>query len=205
MRHFISLSVVVVVFTSQVAAGTLDFEDLTLGQVYDLDAGTPANPDTFVTGGVTVTLGEFFWLPSGSTTSGSAEVQNGGIAGGAGNEIGINNVNLDFDFGMPLSALSLKFGELGGNVNFNVNGDFFNVEDFQMMPASVGGVAVNVSAGNTPGTMDLTGMINSFAIGGQELWIDDLDFTKVPEPASWLLLATGLLLLSRVRSRRSVV
>jgi hypothetical protein len=197
--------------TTAVRATTLDFEDLTVLQMYDLDAGTPAAPDSFVTGGVTVQLGLFFLKPSG-TADGQAGVLDSiahptGTAGGTGNYVFISNVNLAFDFGGPVSSLVYLFGEFGGNVNFQVNGVLQNVDSHFVLPATVGGADVTIeSVGGTPagvlGKATITGMITSFAIGGQEFSIDNVAYVPVPEPATWLLAIIGFAALLATRPGR---
>ncbi len=181
-------------------ATTLDFEDLPLGQQYDLNAGTPTIPDSFVTNGVPVQLAEFFLLPSGSTTSGSATVLDSvanpfSTAGGSGNYMFMGNVNLDFQLPGPASELSFLFGEFGGNLNLRVNGDLANVSSFFSLPATLGGANVTVdSLGSTIsgdlGRVTLTGNITSMIVGGQEFSIDDVII--VPEPSTCALASIGL-------------
>jgi hypothetical protein len=145
------------------------FEGLPLGQTYQVG-------DTFTNSGVTVTVQQFM-LRKGNPATGHAEVENGGAAGGSGLELEVNNVNLDFNFGAVISVLTLRFGEHGGNLNLDVNGDFHNFKNFQdLNNAIVGGVAVSVTngGGNDQGILTLNGPIKSFVIGGQELWIDDV-------------------------------
>ncbi|MBC8422481.1 MAG: fibronectin type III domain-containing protein, partial [Chloroflexi bacterium] len=148
----------------------LDFEDLTLGTTYHVT-------DTFVTSGITVTATAFQWSGGAWTSDGFAEVENGGLAGGSGQEMEVNNINLEFDFGGSISGLELRFGEYGGNLNVEINGDFQNFGNFADIHGStIGGVNVSVvnGLGNDQGMLTLEGAIDSFAIGGQELWIDDV-------------------------------
>jgi len=89
----------------------------------------------------------------------------------------VNNINLAFDFGNPVHSLSLMFGEYGGNLNIDINGDFRNFNNFaDLNGQTVGGVQVSVvnGLGNDRGRLQLDGVITSFAVGGQELWIDDV-------------------------------
>ncbi|MBC8249799.1 MAG: hypothetical protein H8E90_08990, partial [Anaerolineales bacterium] len=148
----------------------VDFEDLTLGTVYNVG-------DTFVTSGITVTATAFQWSGGTWTSDGFAEVENTGLAGGTGQEMEVNNITLEFDFGDPISGLELLFGEYGGNLNIEINGAFQNFENFADIDGStIGGVSVSVvnGFGNDQGTLTLSGTIYSFTIGGQELWIDDV-------------------------------
>lgn len=145
-----------------------DFEDLTLGTTYHV-------LDTFTTSGVPVTVKAFQWSNGVWTNGGHTTVENGGRAGGSGNEMNVNNVNLDFGTPVSVSGCSLLFGEYGGNVNVEINGDFRNVFNFSDLNGlTIGEVHVTVvnGFGNDKGSLHLTGLISQFAIGGQELWID---------------------------------
>lgn len=148
----------------------IDFEDLVLGTEYRV-------PDSFSSGGVPITVGPFQWSDGTWAYDGVAKVVNSGLAGGSGNEMNLNNVKLEFNFWLPLSSLSLRFGEYGGNLNIRINGDFRNFQNFDEINGLViGGVTVAVvnGHGNDKGLLSLSGApIAQFAVGGQELFIDD--------------------------------
>ncbi|MHC4572270.1 MAG: PEP-CTERM sorting domain-containing protein [Planctomycetota bacterium] len=198
--ELLSLLFVVTLFAQNANATVCDFEDMTLSATYNVG-------DSFITSGVVVTAGEFFLLPSGSTTTGDARVENGGRAGGSGYEILTSNINLSFDFGLPCDGLSLQYGEYGGNINLRINGSLANVEDFANLPATLGGASIFVLDTGTPGqstgamfVIGVVGNINSFEIGGQELWIDNVVASVIPEPATIMLLGVGgLMTLTRKR------
>jgi len=192
----------VLVLTTCITAQTLDFEDLTLGDTYDPNPAT-LDPDSFITGGIPVTVNDFVFSGGGTTSTGFTEVENGGQAGGSGNELEVNNVNLDFNFGGPVQSVGITFGEFGGNINFEVNGDFHNVENFQALPGTIGGATYTVSPTSVSGSMmTVQGAINSLSIGGQELWIDDVRYV-VPEPATsgLLVLALAAMCFRQIRGR----
>jgi hypothetical protein len=150
----------------------VDFEDLPLPPMGVYHVG-----DTFPTGPAIVTALPFQWSGGGWTSDGYAQVDTSGLAGGSGQEMMVNNVNLHFHFAAPLSCLELKFGEYGGNLNIEINGDFRNFENFaDINGLIIGGVEVSVvnGLGNDQGTLTLNGTIHSFVLGGQELWIDDV-------------------------------
>lgn len=177
-------------------AVVLDFEDLTLGTSYNVG-------DTFNTSGVDVVVRPFTFSGGGTTSAGFTQVQDGGLAGGSGNELAVNNVLLEFQFG-SITGLSLGFGEYGGNLNLLINGDFRNFNTFSDIDGLViGGVGVSVvnGFGNDIGALSLTGVINDFAIGGQELWIDNVN--AVPVPAAVWLFGSGLIGLIGVSRRRN--
>lgn len=146
------------------------FESLPLGTVYHVGDG-------FFDVCAHVSVQPFVWSDGTPTSSGYAQVGNAGLAGGAGQEMQVNNVNLAFDFGRPLLGLSLNFGEYGGNLNIEINGDFRNFQNFaDINGLLIGGVKVVVvnGFGNDQGHLGLHGIIHQFAVGGQELWIDDV-------------------------------
>jgi hypothetical protein len=148
----------------------VDFEDLTPGATYHVG-------DSFVDSGVVITAQPFVWSSGTPFSGGYAQVGNAGLAGGSGLEMQVNNINLAFDFGQPLHGLSLDFGEYGGNLNIEINGDFRNFDNFvDINGLVIGGVkAVVVNGlGNDIGRLLLFGPIQTFSVGGQELWIDNV-------------------------------
>jgi hypothetical protein len=147
-----------------------DFDDLALGTTYFVG-------QTFTTNGIPVIVRPFQWSNGVWTNTGDATVVALGQAGGAWKEIAVNNVNLEFGIDVPLTGLSLRFGEYGGNLNIQINGDFRNFEDFTEIDGlTIGGVQVSVVNGSGDGTgiLRLTGQIQQFYVGGQEFFIDDL-------------------------------
>ncbi len=175
-RYFVTIAAVIAVMMSirPVAAALapgdcVDFEDLQLGTVYTV----PAN---FLSSGTTITTSAFQWTNGTWTSAGSAQVQNIGLSGGTGYDLAANNITVNFDFGRPVENLRVFFHDYGGNVNLTVNGDFNNVLDLdELNEQIVGGTFVEVSLSPTgSGIMVINGTVNSFSIGGQELWIDDI-------------------------------
>lgn len=169
-----SVSLRTVVPVRGVGCREIDFEDLPLGTAYP-------HGSFFAPSGVLIRVEDFFFGPGlciNPFTDGFAEVQDGGSACGSGNELLVGNVNLSFHYGIPIAGLVLRYGEYGGNVNLEVNGACFNVDNFADLPGMIGGVAVSVIDEGEPGQgcgrLILDGMITSFRIGGQELWIDDV-------------------------------
>jgi hypothetical protein len=165
-----------ILFASCNGTDFIDFEDLSLAQRYH-------DGNTFNSSGVTVTVKPFQWGNGQWSSGGYAEVENRHMAGGSGQDMQVNNVNLDFGFDGRRNNLDFKLGEYGGNLNIEVNGDFENFNDFADIDGDViGGVNVSFTVSfsdghNYGGTLTLSGEINSFAVGGQELWIDDVKAT----------------------------
>ena len=166
-------------------AVTIDFEDLTPGTKYKVG-------DTFTTSGIPVTVRQFQWGGMDWYRGGYTVVNNNGDAGGSGNDMNTNNVNLDFGFDAPNDGLSLLFGEYGGNLNIEVNGDSRNFDKFaDINGLTIGGVHVTVvDLGDSKGRLVLTGTIEQFAIGGQEFLIDDVEFVKRVDMAFALMTET---------------
>ncbi|MCA9167345.1 MAG: hypothetical protein KDB23_06735, partial [Planctomycetales bacterium] len=159
---------------AEAADTCIDFEDMP-------PAGSYVVGDTFVadnTGLQAKFTGEAFtWSSGGMTVGGAATVSHANLAADAGQEIGVNNILLNVDFGGAIPGVRLKFGEYGGNLNLEINGTLLNFEDFHSIDgAVVGGVNVSVvnGFGNDAGELTLVGTINSLKIGGQELWIDHI-------------------------------
>ena len=175
---------------------TLEFSDLTAGTTYNVG-------DSFTSSGALITAEQYYHSGGGSTTSGYAAVETGGVAGGAGNELRTNNINLRFDFGAPLDGLALEYGYQGGNVNVEINGVLANVADMMAVPTTLGGTDVFTfdSSGSDGHLFVVGGQINSFAIGGQELVIDNIVASVIPEPATVALLGIGGVLAFTRRKR----
>jgi hypothetical protein len=155
----------------------LGFGDLVRGAVYNVG-------DSFATDSVTVNV-EPFATDVGACgapfASGFTEVVVGGLACGSGKELEVNNVSLAFDFGATVTDVVIPFGEYGGTVSLEVNGDCEVVENFiELDGTNLGGVAVSVWDPNVPGqgcgVIRLGGQVASLAIGGQELFLDDLSY-----------------------------
>lgn len=158
------------IYTKIPRAGCIHFEDQSLGTRYKVG-------DTFTDSGVKIYVRPFEWSSGQLTYDGFAKVVKGGLAGGSGQEMAVNNVNFSFDFGGPCRGLFLLFGEYGGNLNIDINLDFRNFQNFaDINGATIGGVNVSIinGFGNDQGTLTLSGPIESFTIGGQELWVDEV-------------------------------
>ena len=156
---------------------TINFDDLNAGTVYHVN-------DTFISVKATLSILPFYWSDKTSHSNGRATVIAAEKTGNAGNEIVLNNVNLGIDVG-PLECITIRFFKSGGNVNLIINQVEGNFDEFQ--DTNVGGVDVSVaydSNTNYKGTLTLRGKFEkfvfqekwsiSFAIGGQELWLDDI-------------------------------
>jgi len=151
-----------------IGAVCVDFEGLTAGSTYHVG-------DTFVDSGAVLTVHPFVWSTGAVFNGGQTVVDNSTLAGGSGLDVTTNNVNLQVEFGTRLEGLVFNYGEYGGNVNVEANGTFTNVANLALLDgATLGGAQLSVlnGFGNDQGRLVVQGPITSFAIGGQELWID---------------------------------
>jgi hypothetical protein len=150
----------------------LKLNDLTPGTTYNVGS-------TISTGGKVIQVEQFQWANGTLSSSGSAKVDSSNYAGGSGYELRANNVNFNFQLDYPLSKLTFKFADYGGNENIKVNNDFRNVPNFLgLNNTTIGGVNVSVTAvqntSSIRGEMVLQGSITGFTVGGQEFWIDEI-------------------------------
>lgn len=145
--------------------------------------GTLSNVGTqFTDNGIVVKIQQFQWSNGTWSNTGHGRIDPGVKAGGSGNSLNTNNINARFEFGR-VGGITAKFGEYGGNINLKVNGDFKNAANLLALNGTtVGGahVAVTGGTGSTTGTLTLSGIIEGFEIGGQELWLDDVCSTPAP-------------------------
>jgi len=141
----------------------VDFEQQVLNTVYHVG-------DIFTESGVEINIQSFDLGSDPWFSGGHAKIDNRQSAGHTGQDIQVGNVNLSFNFGGPRENLSLHFGEYGGNLNININGDFRKFGNFaDINGATIGGVTISVANGfgNDRGILQLSGTINSFDIGVQ--------------------------------------
>jgi len=115
-------------------------------------------------------------------------------------------VNLEFitNFGgCPSCGISLLFGDYGGDINLGINGNVLAASNFGDLNGTViDGATINVVQGQYLGALLIvSGEINTFTIGGQELAIDTMLAceTNIPEPATMTLLGLGGFLVMRKR------
>jgi len=178
------VALVVLACAANSFALTIQFEDLTAGSSYNVG-------QTFSTSSIPATVQ--------GITGGKAFVNNTNLAGGAGQEIGIQNATLNFNFGL-LDGLSMQFGETfnAGSVSLMINGIANSGTDFANLAGSIGGVSVFViPTGTNKGALFFMGNITSFAIGGNDVYVDNIVASQVPEPATLAMLGLGGLALIR--------
>ncbi len=199
------LTILAVVTLTGCASTTLiDFDQLASIS----KAGGPVNVgDQFTVGdvivhnpsGTQIIVLPYQWPNSTWTDGGYVEIVAGTQAGGAVNEVHFNNACLGViaSGAVEVKKMSVKFGDYGGNVNLIVSGQLRNESDYFALPAVLPpSIAVNVTGSLPQGVLKLDGDMQKFFFtypapitfptlqyaavvgGGQELWIDDLEFTQ---------------------------
>ena len=198
MRYHLTIAALIAASTiacnSTAWAQTAMFEDLVVGTIYN-------NGASFTSNGITFNVKDFTYSNGGTTNGGFTSVINPNQAG-AGNGMNVNNVNLDVVLpGGGATAAGFAYAEFGGNINLSVNGMLFNTNNFvDNNGFSNSEFSISVSDVSNSGFVSVSGNINQFSFGGQELNIDDVRVVGVPEPASaalGLLAAVGLALFAR--------
>lgn len=208
MKHIFFVSVFVAMVISGCATTTIiDFEDLS-SVTTKSPTPTPVNPgDSFTVGatlidnssGVEIKVLPFQWTNKNWTDKGYVEIVSDNKAGGSGNEIHFNNACLGIisPKAKTIKKITTKFGDYGGNINLIENGFMRNYEDFALIPSPTStGLKVIVTPGLPLGTIKLSGDMDKFYYafpvpplfpvskysavlgGGQELWIDDIEFSQ---------------------------
>jgi hypothetical protein len=155
-------------------ATCLDLEDQTMGTQFSVG-------DTISTSDTNIKVEQFQYSSGVWTSSERAQIDNRNYARGSGLDLNARNVNLRPQHAYPVNKIKFNFGELGGNNNININGDFQNVGDLiDLNNSTIGGTQVTVDAvqqgNNWYGTVAVEGDISDFSIGGQELWVDNYCF-----------------------------
>jgi hypothetical protein len=157
------------------SAGVVTFDDLAPGT--EIRQGTQAISD-----GIRMRGSPFTFNNGQQAPNGFARVRPAIDSGGSGRELELNNLLVTFDLPAAYQDVRLQFGVLGGNVNLRVNGQLRNVGNLQQLSGQViGGVRLQVQPGANPrqGRLVLTqdtAPISDFAIGGQELYIDNVAY-----------------------------
>ena len=178
------------------AQSTMDFESVPDGTVFGGMADPPDTPgaavleenhigmsvDTFIIGG----FPEFF----------AASVGTGQVDELPTRSLLLDNIGVAFDFagvGFDVGSVTFDFADRGGGSNFMVNGGEMFILDFLGdVPSDVApGVTAEIVGGSIHLFTDEATTISDVAVGGQELYIDNVS-AVVPEPATLLLITIGV-------------
>lgn len=131
--------------------------------------------DSLTQDGVTVTGAPFQWDSGVWTSAGEARVDNAGQAGRTGLDMSLDNITLMFDAGATITTARIWYHDAGGSVNLDVDGDHRSALDFIDVLSPVGGGSYwAVQGPDGYGVIELEGTFATVALGGQELWIDDV-------------------------------
>ena len=146
----------------------IDFEEETLGAQYF--AGDRLTEDN-----ITMQISD-----------GRAEIRGDGKAGFSGQDIALTGASLQLDFACA-EEISLHYGQYGGKGQVVINGavtPFNEVQDLDGLTTK--GVLLEVSYdlvnGGTRGVLTATGLLESFSIGGDSIFLDHICLTPCPDP-----------------------
>lgn len=184
--------------TSSADTAQIDFETVPLGTVYGAPNDSPSDV-VLSQDGIDMSVEQFRL----GTFVGFFRAEIGGAYGVffPTTPIGLNNISLQFDFadvGFDVNLVTVDYLEFGGMSNFSVNGlPPFELASLDDIPTNVGsGITASV-AGNV---ITLSGDIDRFLVGGQEIALDNI--IAIPEPTTLILMGyAGVVLLARRRRR----
>ena len=172
----------------QSLAVTMDFESVPSGTAYGGAFGQTPGDVVLSQDGIAMSVEDFFL----GTFTGFIKAEVGGLYDDffPTTPLSMDNIAARFDFadvGFDVTVVTLEYQEFGGADNFAVN-DFtlYELGSLNDLPVAV---APGITASVVDGVITLTGPVDSFQIGGQELAIDNV--AAIPEPASILLLGLG--------------
>ncbi|MEM7682544.1 MAG: PEP-CTERM sorting domain-containing protein [Planctomycetota bacterium] len=201
-----------VVAAGPAAAGGLSaavtFETVPLNTQFGGSFGQSPGDTIFTENGIAVGVEEF--TPDfGGPLFGSAQIGGFSDINFPTTPLTVSNILLDFDFsgvGFGVKQASFEFADFGGVENLGVNGTVIVVDfsegNVPALPATIAGVTIERTlnpATTEAGVITLTGDLQSIQIGGQELGIDNVIATDVPEPATLSVLALAGACLARRR------
>jgi len=180
-------------------AAQIDFETVPVGTIYGAPANNSPSDVVLSQDGIDMSVEQFRL----GTFVEFFRAEIGGAYGGffPTTPVGLNNISLQFDFadvGFDVNLVTVDYLEFGGMLNFSVNGlPPFELASLDDIPTNVGsGITASV-AGNV---ITLSGDIDSFLVGGQEVALDNI--IAVPEPATVLLLGGAGAIMIAWRGRR---
>jgi hypothetical protein len=191
IRNVAAISLLSLALTETAGAVVIDFEDLTSGTSYSVG-------NTFTSGGVPFNV--IGYNGPGSSISVTTIVTPMNTRISMNNRIGVNvalppNVEfLAFDFSDGCSSCS--------HTGITVNGAASSpaIQLVSLDGTALGGATIFIGPPNDPSFQNrlmLKGPISTFAVGGTELYFDNLEI--VPEPATLLLAIICLLVPTRRR------
>jgi len=173
----------------------IEFEELENEAIYGKDTSSTAGRIIFIEDRVPVGIDSFVF-EDGNTFFGFTQVATdlfgGGFRRASGQYLFASNNNLTFYLSRtqkPINQVCFDFMEGGGSLNLGVNGypvkvlsNFGEAADIDW-PDGITATVSYDSTTNTPrqGTLCLSGDIQQLTVGGQELGLDNVCFSKKPE------------------------
>jgi hypothetical protein len=166
---------------SGTCAGGTRFDDLVVGSQVNV-------VDTFTSSSLTIYALPFQWTNGSWTSNGFAEVRDD-MPSGTDNAMFLNNANLGFN--LNASCIYITYCDMGGNINFIANGSEIAVPDMtDLNSVNIPGLTLNATpdaVNQECGVLEIKGTLElqqfqetkemyqiTFAVGGQELFIDDV-------------------------------
>lgn len=151
--------------TAHAAVQCFNFESLTAGTTFNIG-------DKF-----TIAPGEVRFvpfLPNQPATGFARVVSSNYAAGSSFQELNLNNIGMRLVLDDTCDRATFLYDDHGGSVNFELNGQVFELNDLSEL--SLPGVTVTETAiaGGKRGRVSIVGDIDSFGVGGQEFHIDDV-------------------------------
>ncbi|MCA9149357.1 MAG: VWA domain-containing protein [Planctomycetales bacterium] len=146
---------------------TIDFESFRKGTQFKVGETTELR-------GILIGLTPFYARTALPVRDGVASIGDV-LALGSGQDLLLNNINVQFEFETPLSALSLLYNETEGVSNLIINGQRRIVSNLMLLNGeTIGGVQVSITLLRNGYKLDLHGELSSLEIGGRQLVIDDV-------------------------------
>ena len=151
-----------------------------LGTTYGTPVGDVPGDIIFTEDGIPVRVFDFFF-PGGGGAFGSASIQRTSEQHGFGRVMGVNNINIGYNFSSLGRAgrVTIEFYDQGGFENLVVNNSPTYIGEISAVPVNFApGITATVETtsalGGVRGVLTLEGSIFNLRIGGQEFAIDDL-------------------------------
>ncbi len=182
-----------ILFVSAAGAATMDFEPVAVGTSFGQEFGDIPGPVVLTQDGIRMSVETFFFTDQNFQGFVRAEVVAPNAMRFPTRWLSMDNINAQFDLtqlGFNVNQVSVEFLELGGLDNFSINGgSIIELPGLASLPANVGGVALafqELDPVTHRTRLTLTGDVDRFLIGGQELGVDTI--VAIPEPTTLILL-----------------
>lgn len=164
------------------------FSSLTVGEQYPPKSAIPADPPLIYFLAMQTST-----LTGGSTPNHYGEIAASTKAGRTQPELYLHHTLVGAQFSLPMYQASVAFANTGNahqTQTLAVNGETTVVSSFdEMHNKQLGGAAITVintvinNGQPEQGVLIISGKVSSLAIGGEEVWVDDLCFRQqIPTP-----------------------